>query len=204
MQIHLNHLKCANVAASDEQTRYYLNGVHVNIVSQHVEYVSTDGARLIVVRHELSTDSPCVWPAGGIIIPSKLIERIKISKKADDTAEATIDGNTVTINYCGEIYAAPAIDATFPDWRRVVPDTCSGEIAQFNASYLHDFSKAAKIMGYETKAPNVSHNGSCAAFVNFLNNNPELGFGIIMPIRTNDPITECPAWIRPQAATQAA
>jgi hypothetical protein len=203
MQIHLNHLKATNVAASDEQTRYYLNGVYVNVVAQHVEYVATDGARLIAVRHELLTDSSCVWPATGVIIPSKLIERIKVVKKADDEAEATMEGGNVTIKYNGESYSAPAIDGTFPDWRRVVPDACNGEIAQFNASYLHDFSKAAKIMGHTIEAPIVSHNGNSAALVDFLGGSDGVGFGIIMPRRTGSTM-QCPPWIRPQAETQAA
>ena len=204
MQIKLNYLKAAHVASSDEKTRYYLEGVHISVRDGHVEYVATDGHRLIALRHELSTDSACVWPAPGVIVPNALIERIKLGKRDDDTAEIAMDGNAIELRHNGTLYGDNAIDGTFPDWRRSVPGTLSGEVAQFNSNYLADFAKAAKIMGHNIAAPVVSHNGGSAALVNFL---PGLdaGFGIIMPVRTNDALTAAPTWASLyQNKTQAA
>jgi DNA polymerase III subunit beta len=204
MQIKLNYLKAANVVSGDDKHRPQLEGVHVSVIAQHVEYVATDGARLIALRHELSTDSACVWPAAGVIVPSALIERIKLAKRADDTAEITVVNNLVTISYRGETFAMPAIDYTFPEWRRVVPDKVSGEVAHFNAQYLADFSKAAKLLGHNIECPLIGHNGVSAALIDFLGGRFETGFGVLMPHRECAAPSEAPSWVKPQSSAVAA
>ena len=204
MQIKLNYLKAANVVSSDNKDRPYLEGVHVSVIAQHVEYVATDGSRLIALRHELSTDSACAWPAAGVIVPKALIERVRVGKRADDTAEITVANNLVTIAYRGETTAMPAIDCTFPDWRRVVPDKVSGDVAHFNAQYLADFSEAAILMGHNIECPLIGHNGGSPALIDFLGGRFDTGFGVLMPRREGAAPSEAPAWVKPQSSAAAA
>jgi DNA polymerase-3 subunit beta len=209
MLINLNYLKSANVAASIEQTRYYLMGVQLTVVGSNVLYVATNGAALIALRQDLDASSECIWPASGVIIPSSLIAQIKqtpTSKRCGDVAEITFINGIISIAVMGgATYSDKAIDGSFPEWRRVVPSTVNGETAQFDPALLASFAKARKaICGGSSKFITVGHNGGGPALVSFCDDAND-GFGVIMPVRGDAP-TAAPSWISfaPAPMAQAA
>jgi DNA polymerase-3 subunit beta len=209
MQIKLNYLKAANAAASTEQTRYYLKGVSLTMVGADVLFVATDGHVLIALRHELDTETERSWPGNGAIVPSALISQIKqtpASKRCGDVAEISFKDGVVTIAVVGgATYAMAAIDGAFPDWRRVIPQTVSGELAQFDPALLGVFVKARKALSNgQSKFVTIGHNGHGPALVQFCDSEDD-GFGVLMPIRGEAP-TRVPSWVNGcgQSMAQAA
>jgi DNA polymerase III subunit beta len=57
-KINLSMLKAANLAASSEETRYYLNGVFVEISRRRVTYTATNGHVLFTVKDDLQEAKP--------------------------------------------------------------------------------------------------------------------------------------------------
>lgn len=122
--------RAANLTASTEETRYYLNGVfvHANPNGPGVLIVATDGHRLTcILDRSGSTDEP-----GRIVRLSP--EALKACRKPGEDRALTIDGGNATI--LSRRTGAPAdapwvpvaispacyVDGTFPDWRRVLPN----------------------------------------------------------------------------------
>lgn len=197
MQINLNYLRAANVAASIEQTRYYLMGVSVTVVGSNILYVATNGTVLIALRQDLDASAECKWPAAGAIIPSSLIAQIKQtlqSKRCGDVAEVScVDGVISIAVMGGATYSDKAIDGSFPDWRRAVPSTVNGDVAQFDPALLATFAKARKALcGGSSKFITLGHNGGGPALVSFCDDSND-GFGVIMPVRGDAP-TAAPGW----------
>lgn len=193
--INLKALKAVSAFASTEDTRYYLNGVFVEVTPDQALYVATDGHRLVVIREKTETD----W-TGEIIVPTETCRAFKFGKRDETNGRvlATLspadDGKFILKQiYAQGAYFSP-IDGTFPDWRRVVPLSFSGAPGQFNAEYLAAFHKFGKIMGFGM--PTVTHNGDDAAMINFPND-PNEAFGILMPYRAPKPAEHAPAWVRP-------
>ena len=198
----LRALKAVLTVASDEETRYYLNGVNVEVRKDGVTYCATDGHRLLVARQKgLNPDD--VPP---FIIPSKLIKSVKL-KKSTDLCDITVEGTRVTIHYLGESIGADLIDGTFPDYRRVIPATTNGKHANFNFDYLASFNDAARLFRDDTKSnfkayPIVHHNGDEPALVEFVLDEREgiEAVGVIMPVRVKQIKFEAPAWAVPAPA----
>ena len=209
MQINIKLLKAVALAASSEQTRYYLNGVHVQQVSENtVHLAGTDGKIAIMAREHIS-DQP-IDPAlrGGVIVPLELLNRIKIDRRSD-YATLTIDGATVSIAYNASTTTAPLIDATYPDYRRIVPKTFDNTAAQYDPDQLVVFKKARKALGGDG-VPVLTSNGQgpahVAVVVPYHSKEYEV-FGVVMPMAR--PIAPMPAfeWVYdtpPSAATSAA
>ncbi|NNM75030.1 DNA polymerase III subunit beta [Enterovirga aerilata] len=111
-------------AISREETRYYLNGVCLEVKDGTLIAVATDGHRLAKRETNLgsgATDQPSV------IVPRKAVAlslgyagkgeaSFAIHKTADDkrTGYAEITANGVRVR-------TKLIDGTYPDWRHVVP-----------------------------------------------------------------------------------
>jgi DNA polymerase-3 subunit beta len=199
--IDIRALKAAAIAASTEQTRYYLNGVCIQHTPTGPVFVATDGHRLIAARHDWQGDAPALFAP--VIVPLELLKRIKIVRKASDVATITLTGEggdrKVAIDYAGATVAANAIDGTFPDWRRVTPQKePSGVACQFQAQYLDAFRDAMAILagGKSDAQPNIAHNGDSPALVDLGDAGAVQAFGVLMPYRIKrDVQTRAPVWV---------
>lgn len=178
--INIATLKAVNLAASTEQTRYYLCGVYVEVTPTTVTYTATNG-HILLSRREDSAEPNTL--TGAWIIPSDFIKASKPGRGSDHAAMITVPGaeNTVRLAFDGTItgMAAP-IDGTFPDYRRVLPASTSGKPGQYDGNYSAVMAKFAKAL--ELGLFHLHHNGDEAAPVTF--NSRQGVYGVIMPLRT--------------------
>jgi DNA polymerase III subunit beta len=191
--INLRVLAAASAFASKEETRYYLNGVLLEIDERSATYVATDGHVLIAYRDEREHDEPDNLLLGKFIIPTAHCKAHKLKK--DDDAQAKIFGvGRLTIAHEMVDVTFMPIDGTFPEWRKVLPkEPTSGELAQFNLAHLARFQKFADVLGMNK--PYVAHNGANPTPI-WYSGHPHT-FGYIMPIRASDEAKrEPPAWAR--------
>lgn len=119
--LNLATLVAVNLAANTEATRYYLNGVCVEITPTSVTYVATNGHMLLA--HRLMSTQEDI---GCFIIPSSVIDEVKAwakpSKRRDTALSLTLLGGLdAELALDGRSRRFQFIDGTFPDWRRVLP-----------------------------------------------------------------------------------
>jgi DNA polymerase-3 subunit beta len=123
-------------AISDEETRYYLNGVYLVPAEKGraLEAVSTDGHRLMTTplpyRYPPKSSRAKVMKEGGVIVPRKTVglllalaptgeEPITVSlwRKAETKGRPT----RVRFEWFGEKIETKLIDGTYPNYKAVVP-----------------------------------------------------------------------------------
>jgi DNA polymerase-3 subunit beta len=190
VSINLNTLKSVAHAVGKEETRYYLMGVQLEAGKDGFTMVATNGHMLLCAFQPYGEHMPQDHMAS-FIIPASLIAKLKVKRNADPWAELTINGLDLSFEYRGETFGGKAIDATFPDWRRVVPGTVSGETAQFNGDYIATLQKAGNVFLESDKSiPHIHHNGESPSLVTF---GEDKFFGVLMPVRSNDPMPDL-AW----------
>jgi len=170
MLIPTDLLKAALLCASNEETRYYLKGVHLSM-SGHM--VTTDGHRMFVAR---LNDKP----AADVIIPLADVQA------ALKLAGARCQEIEVTADKIGQI-AYTAVDGTFPEWRRVVPTgeethtkpEDSAAHVHFNHAYIGDLAKMGKALGGTSMLHPTSASNPC--LVTF--GERADCFAVLMPVR---------------------
>ena len=193
-------LRAAMLFAAKNDVRYYLNGLHIVLKGDGTgEIQATDGHRAIVVRLK---DAPAV--AMSAIIPSALVETLlkaKGSKKATyaflDIPDNEKDNRDVPFTLrepliSGAAVAGQTIDGVFAPIRKVVPETTSGVMAQYNWQYLADCQDAAEILTGSKRgegAP-IAYNGDGPAIV-YLS---EDAFALVMPCRKGEAPMNPPEW----------
>ena len=110
-------------AISNEETRYFLNGLYFNISNENsknvVTLVGTDGHRLAKFSHILETN---IDEISGVIIPKKTIyELTKLLSEIDDDVNILISSNKIILFISNVILISKLIDGSFPDYKRVIP-----------------------------------------------------------------------------------
>lgn len=203
MLLSLRSLKAARMVASDEETRFYLNGVRCEIREHSVTYVATDGHKLIAIR-----DEDCGGYNLNITIPKDMIDGFKLTARERQdgtplpcTLERREDGYW-ELNYMNHRRAFKPVGGAFPDWKRVVPLKVDGKPGNYNPSYLVTFNQADALLassrgsGKDSIMTAVCQNGSGPALVKFQS---DRAFGVIMPVRA-DFRAEPPAWFTAPAS----
>ena len=116
-------------AISTEETRYYLNGIYLHVVTvgkkPMLRAVATDGHRLA----QAQVDAPAgAEKMAGVIVPRKAVGEIQKLVEGGDGEIAVEISDTkirVTIPASGSggdvILTSKLIDGTFPDYARVIP-----------------------------------------------------------------------------------
>lgn len=104
---------------STEETRFYLNGVALQLRGKDLLYVSTDGHRLA----RFSTPAP---PAAkglpDVIIPSRAVSELsRLMGKSDDNICIRVSAARISFSWAGITLESKLIDATYPDYQRVIP-----------------------------------------------------------------------------------
>jgi DNA polymerase-3 subunit beta len=196
-------LTAISAFASKEETRYYLNGVCIEVEPRAITYVATDGHRLVAHRADHREDEPDNDLLGSFIIPTAQCRAHKFQKN-DERCVGEVEGDSkrLTISFDGIAISFDVIDGTFPDWRRVVPvQPLSGTPSQFNGKYAADFEKFGAVLGIGL--PAIAHNGEGAALVWFSQGDNTVA--VLMSIRRFDPTTrQPPAWATKLAEQAAA
>jgi DNA polymerase III subunit beta len=110
-------------AISNEETRYYLNGIYMHTVAVGgalmLRAVATDGHRL--ARAEIEA------PAGaeqmpGVIVPRKTVSEIqKLIEEGDASATIELSDSKLRLTQGPVVMTSKLIDGTFPDYQRVIP-----------------------------------------------------------------------------------
>ena len=110
-------------AISNEETRYFLNGLYFNITKDQsnsiVTLVGTDGHRLAKFSHNIEDNIDLI---SGVIIPKKTIyELCKLLSEIDKDIFISISPNKIVFNINNIIFISKLIDGSFPDYERVIP-----------------------------------------------------------------------------------
>ena len=111
-------------AISNEETRYFLNGLYFNVTNDDnkniVTLVGTDGHRLAKFSHEIKDQ---INQVSGVIIPKKTIyELSKLLSEIDIDVKISISSNKIVFVIGEIIFISKLIDGSFPDYKRVIPN----------------------------------------------------------------------------------
>ena len=229
--VSLSTLRAALTHTADQDIRYYLNGIYLDLPRGKV--VATDGHRMLV------SDGPCVHGAPAVIIGSDSIKAVikayesagshfkqgasmgaceiectldQTDARPDPTRPGvTIAASVVCVTFkvpTGSVSALP-IDAKYPDWVRVTPRTVDGTAGHYQADYVQDAAAAFRMHRNKRKnddkyCPALMQNGTSAAVMVDGDNDLLI---IVMPRRTDvlpAVAEEACDWARSNAPAEAA
>ncbi|MCF6291898.1 MAG: DNA polymerase III subunit beta [Robiginitomaculum sp.] len=123
-------------AVSNEETRYYLNGVHLHATDDDdavLRAVATDGHQLALCETALPDGAAGM---AAIIIPRKTIGEVR--KLIDDVSDAIlvqVSDSKIRFSVGSAILTSKLIDGTFPDYQRVIPKGNENQLMLENRSF---------------------------------------------------------------------
>jgi DNA polymerase-3 subunit beta len=111
-------LKQVDFAMAQQDIRYYLNGLLLEVDGNKLNLVGTDGHRLSFTSATLSQS----YEKTDVILPRKtVIELIKLLEDSDEEVSIELAAGQVNFAFGDMRIISKVIDGKFPDYHRVIP-----------------------------------------------------------------------------------
>ena len=105
---------------AQQDVRYFLNGMLLEVTADHVRTVATDGHRLAMCTREQGV--PGVEERLQVIIPRKGVGEIaRLMDESDGEVTLSVSSNALQVSQGGYKLTTKLIDGKFPDYERVIP-----------------------------------------------------------------------------------
>jgi DNA polymerase-3 subunit beta len=106
-------------AMAQQDVRYYLNGILMEISASAIKLVATDGHRLALSEVTLNSG---VSDERQIIIPRKaVLELSRLLDSSDAMVNCELSQNHLRVETGSLVFTTKLIDGKFPDYQRVIP-----------------------------------------------------------------------------------
>ena len=147
-------------AISNEETRYYLNGIFFHTIKLNNKFflrsIATDGHRLA----QCETISPAA--ANNIfstIIPKKLIfELRKLIDEVENEIKIDLSERKIKFSFGETVLISKLIDGKFPDYEKVIPKDTKNSFSIDRKIFLESINRIATISSEKSKAIKLNLN----------------------------------------------
>ncbi|MDR2729384.1 MAG: DNA polymerase III subunit beta [Treponema sp.] len=106
-------------AVSDDETRYFMNGVYLEKTGDNINMVATDGRRLAFIGKSASKS---IDDFSGIIIPPKILNTIVKRSGDEGLISISVSDKIIYINFASYQFSSVLIEGMFPNYKKVIPE----------------------------------------------------------------------------------
>ena len=115
---------------AQQDVRYYLNGLLIEMRGDVLRGVATDGHRLALYDVAAATGDA----SQQVIVPRKgILELQRLLSDSDETVKVELGSNHIRIAFAGLQFTSKLIDGRFPDYERVIPQGSDKEVVMDRA-----------------------------------------------------------------------
>ncbi len=106
-------------SVSDDETRYFMNGVFLEKKNDSLQFVATDGRRLAFVSKQLGISIP---DFKGSIIPPKILTIINRRSPDEGLLSIGVGEKNIFFRFGNYEFSSILIEGQFPNYNRVIPE----------------------------------------------------------------------------------
>ena len=179
-------------SVSNDETRYYLNGVFFERVTKDVakggstvfRMVATDGFRLSIVDREIKlsdAQKQSAFPATGVIIPRKgLFEIRKMLETIEGEFDLAVEGSQLVVRRGSTVLMVRLIEGKFPSYQQFIPQSVPNRVQLSRDTLLSCLKRVSLLSNQKYKGITLAltggpGGGSAGGRMEITSNNPELG-----------------------------
>lgn len=141
-----NIIERTHFAMAQQDVRYYLNGLMLELRPDMLRAVATDGHRLALSDTPVETG---VEEPQQVIVPRKGVqELVRLLENSEEPAEIQLGKNHIRITVPEIRFTSKLIDGRFPDYERVMPKG-SDKVVEANCAVLRQALSRTSILSNE-------------------------------------------------------
>ena len=155
-------------AMAQQDVRYYLNGLLLEVADKSIKAVATDGHRLAFDETDIKKSSE---ETRQVIVPRKgVTELIRLLQTSENEANVKISKNHIQITSDNLSFTSKLIDGKFPDYQRVIPELSETVLTANREELKNSLARAAILSNEKYRGVKV---GFSKDSLRILAHNPE-------------------------------
>lgn len=129
-------------AISDDEARFFMNGVYMEKIDNRLIMVASDGRRLSFIFKNIQGNFDDIK---GIIIPAKILNILKKLLPGDGNLYIAITEKNIFVKFGSHKFSSNLIEGKFPNYQKVIPETQDNKII-VQKNILEDAVKRVSLM----------------------------------------------------------
>jgi DNA polymerase III subunit beta len=129
-------------AVSDDETRYFMNGVYLEKQDGGLSMVATDGRRLSYIEKPFTEEIPDFEP---VIVPTKVLNLIKKLAAGEGNVKLAVGEKNLFVRLGNQRISSTLIEGQFPNYKRVIPEQQDYQ-AELERSILDEALKRVSLL----------------------------------------------------------
>lgn len=126
---------------AQQDVRYYLNGLMLELSNDKIIAVATDGHRLAFCKANIDLTPN---ETRQVIVPRKAVNEIsRLLEDSDDEIKVSLSENHIRINFSEVTFTSKLIDGKFPDYQQVIPQKCDNEVKSARNNLHQAFNRTS-------------------------------------------------------------
>ena len=133
-------------AMANQDVRYYLNGLMMEVSEGKLRAVATDGHRLAMSQCDAAVEAQTPQQ---VIVPRKGVQELmRLLGDSEEAASIALSSNHIRVRVDGVRFTSKLIDGRFPDYERVLPQGGDKEV-EIDRDVLRQSLQRASILSNE-------------------------------------------------------
>jgi DNA polymerase III subunit beta len=143
-------------AVSDDETRYFMNGVYLEKKEDGLIMVATDGRRLSFIQKPYESEVPDFDP---IIIPPKVLGIVRKLISGEGNIDIAVSEKYIFFRFEGQSIFSNLIEGQFPNYQRVIPETQENSIKVDKKDFMEALKRVSLLVEQKSRRIYLSVNG---------------------------------------------
>jgi len=135
-------------AISEDETRYFMNGVYMESNGDRLVMVATDGRRL---SHVYATPKNKLPDFSGIIIPPKILNLVAKLASGEGDVKLAVADKLLFVKFDKQKLTSTLVDGQFPNYSRVIPENQEFEFTVNRVEFKEAFRRVSLLSDQKTK-----------------------------------------------------
>lgn len=135
-------------AVSDDETRYFMNGVYLENREGGLSMVATDGRRLSFISKEFETRIPEFDP---VIIPPKVLQLLRKLASGEGNLRLAVGEKNLFMQFDSQRISSSLIEGQFPNYKRVIPEQQQYEITINKAQFEEALKRVSLLVEQKSR-----------------------------------------------------
>ena len=135
-------------AVSDDETRYFMNGVYMESVDGKLIMVATDGRRLSFISKPVD---PSIKTFDGVIIPPKILTLIRRLSSGEGNISLAVTDKSAFVKFDNQKLSSNLIEGQFPNYNRVIPESQDYEIVVDKAELVEALGRVSLLVEQKSR-----------------------------------------------------
>jgi DNA polymerase-3 subunit beta len=149
-------LRSTMFAASNDETKVILSGIHLTAKEQKLEFAATDGHRLAVFQSPLS-DAEEV-PTLEVTIPSRTLRELEkmLDRQTEGAIAVQFDGSQIVFEIARQTLTSRLLDGNYPNYRQLVPEKFERQVTLDRKLFVSALERVAVLADSKTHLVKLS------------------------------------------------